>query len=341
MTNGQVKASAFQLWRAREKRLKDLQALEWRPVDYAALLTPREYVVPPEPSYDHLVQDAKTKIEVKYFFHYLVDGGVIALFVALAVATLDSLFAPVFLLGSVAGLAVLVSDHLDKKKTLAASLRNASVVAARQLESFRRRVEEARAEFEQDERNRLWQVRRLADGNRDAVMSEAAAVAEGVTLPFPVAVTVEIYDTVPLISLQFPADDFIPRARLNEDGGEFPKMTAEVRRQYSYTIAGVALNIALAIIARIPAWGEVCVNAYGPAGEGPVCLFAARVKRSQAEQAPFYETAPQFAKSLGAVCELQPDGSLTVHTPVVPAWHATVLSREVQKIQAACKVERD
>lgn len=338
--SGQDKpASPHHRSQAREKRLKDLQTPVYRPVDYAALLIPREFAAPPEPSFDYLVDRVRTRIEVKYFFHYVVDAGVIALFVALAVATVESMFSPVFLLGAVAGIAVLVSDNSDKKKALASAIKGATATAAKQIEEFRNQVAAARAEFEQDERNRLWQVRRLAEGNRDAVMQEAANVIGDFGLPFPLAVTLEMYGAEPLITLKFPADDFVPKTRISGDGAEHPKMAAEIRRQYLYSITGAASNLVLGLMARIPLFGEVCVNAFIPEGEGERCVFGARVKRSQAEQVAFYDNAAQFVKILGSSSELQPDGSLATVEPLQPTWRETAVSREVQKSQKTCKVE--
>jgi hypothetical protein len=333
-----AKASPREQGRTSEKRLQELEKLRYRPVDYSQLLVPREYTPQKPPSFDDMIDSAKRKVEVKYFVHHLVDGGAVALFVALAVATMDSLLAPVFLMGAVAGVAIFISDSQARRKAMNAVMKSTAAYAEQQLEAFWKAEEEAKAEFDINERNRIWEVRRLAEGNGDAVTAEIGKIVRAFSLPFPVAVTIELYANQPQLFLKFPTDEFIPRVKSGRDD-KYPRSGAEIKRIYSNIVVSVTTNLALEMLARIRGFDYICANAYILNEEERAYIFGVRIRRSQAEQVPTYSSAAEYLKTVTTAHQLAADGSMNFQEPLQAEWHGTILSREIQKIQIACKLE--
>lgn len=336
-----AKASTREQGQLNEQQLDELQKLRYRPVDYSEQLAVREYPTKKPPSFEELIDRAKRKIEVKYFVHHLVDGGVVVLFAALAITTMDSLLAPVFLMGAVAGVAIFVADSQARQKALNATLKNTKTYADQQLEAFWKAEEEAKAEFELNERRRIWQVRRLAEGSSDAVAEELGNLVRHFSLPFPAAVTVDVYDNQPQIFIKFPTDEFVPRMKAGRDGDKYPRSGADVKRLYSNIVVSVTINLALEMLARIRCFDYICANAYTLNAEEKAYIFAVRIKRSQAEQAPSSSGAADFLKILTSAHQLAADASMAVQEPLQAEWHGTVPSREIQKLQIACRLETE
>lgn len=314
-----------------EIRLKQLQTMHYVAVDYSQELIRREYQPPPEPTFDDVLAEATKKINNDYSAHYGMDYCIIAFPVALALFLMDWLWSPLVLMGSAFGVVGLINDRASKKRALAQAAKSADLYIKRRLREFWKAVEEAKVNFETEEGERIWNIKQLMIGRRDMVINAVQTTIHEFPVPFVLPVVVELLTGDPLVTLNFPAGDLLPRSVAGEYG-------TDLGRQYGDTIPGVLVNIAFELLINIPSFEAVFINAYLQQEEDHHCILGTKISRADAVRSSNHTTPLDFLKTLGATYRLQGDGKPVGAAPSLPPWHDAAVQREIEKINALCKL---
>ena len=189
---------------AAEENLAALSKFSYEPVDYTSLLAITPWQQPPKTDYSYLVTDAIKAQEEKYFLPLAIRGALIFLLLIVFVVLPNALKGWVML---TIGAAVLLSIYytvLEKRKNLLKAKKEAEEKISQLEQQEAQNFAKAKAAHEEKEQKRVEAIERLLTGDDGAVMLRLNEALPKLGLPFPVEVTVELYEGIPYIKVWLP-----------------------------------------------------------------------------------------------------------------------------------------
>jgi hypothetical protein len=250
-----------------EESLRQLQLLQYEPVDYLPLLEETPWTEPPVTSYEFLKSEAIQRVENVYRERLMLyGGGFVAIF--LFFLLMPRPIALVMFLANGVFLVFLTSKTLEQKQVdLIKALEEAQYEIYRRQEEDRNAHEEARKQHEFAERLRVGEVQAVLEGKVEAVAHILKEKLEGLKLPVYLEGQVEIGGPVLRISVLLPNPAVIPKQwskLLNTGHIEYEdKQDRELAKEYAELVTGLLVHIGIKICETAPSISIVYIIGIG------------------------------------------------------------------------------
>jgi ABC-type multidrug transport system fused ATPase/permease subunit len=290
-----------------EEELRQLQMLQYEPVDYLPLMEEEKWVAPPLSSFEHIKTDAVASVEALYqnrfVNHAIMFAASFLLFAILPRPMALTLF---LVIGGY--LVYTVSNVLKEKQAeLILKLEEAQAEIARLEEEEQQAIEEARKQHEFNERLRIEDIKKVLTGNPQAIGRILSASFAKVGFPVAFEATFQIAEKAVRATVVLPDLSVIPKQRsriLTTGYIEYDaKVDWEIYRQYMEMLLGLLAHTSIMVLETAPSVDTVYISGVDEAGK---TLIHARVTRELLEKAGRRPVISSLLKNAGVVYSTDP-----------------------------------
>lgn len=254
----------YERHKAVEDKIAAVSKFSFEQVDYSKLLVKVPFEEKPIPSFDHLVIDARKKVEDSFFYPLLLRLA--GFFILMVIMIILPNAATLWGCGSFGFLLLASWYYMKNRKTviLEEAVRQAEEEVKQRVEAEKRAIEKARKEHEAAEEQRVGAFTRLLEGELSSIIWRLDQIFRKMTLPVMVEADIDLYRGVPSIRVYLPPNTEIPRQLcLLAPNGHISYQEKEIRqvyKQYFELIAAIVIQIISRIYENIPSFNKGYVH---------------------------------------------------------------------------------
>ncbi|MEG6584557.1 hypothetical protein [Dendrosporobacter sp. 1207_IL3150] len=239
-----------------EEKLTKLSKLNYEPFEYAPMLVKVPWKERQVPDFSFLIEDAKQAAESKYFIPVAVRLAGFFLSILILIYSTSTMF--LWAAGTVS-ITLLINLFLiiqQRHKAVEVAVTQARFDVETRTEQERELIENARLQHETSEQERIALIEKLLQGDVPTIFLRLDTVLTKLDLPFPIAVDIDIYSSIPLVQVWLPSKAIIPTqvcALLTSGRVKYTdKETRTIHKQYIEACSAVIMQVVSTIYANIP-----------------------------------------------------------------------------------------
>lgn len=324
-----------------EKELSRLSQFDFQPVDYTEILVRKVRTEPPVPDFSYLLTEAQLKISNQYFKPIAMHLGVLVAIILIATVNLKE-YALVLAVFGVLCVCFSFQRLLKaREKNMGTALTLAKKEIDGKLREFQETNQREKEKFEKEEDDRINKLQELLHGERSAVIRKMEDVLSSMQFPFSCQCTTHLYDLEnPVIFITLPPISIIPTT-VSEiiASGEVEyeeKEPVSIRKQYAEVVAGIGVQIALAVHAGLPTLKSVFLYGISKENQEDEFFYSVTVSKEAAAEAAQFRSAMQYLNKLGAQMKLTNSLEFTPIKPEFPEWWDTVRLTQIHSFNSVC-----
>lgn len=293
-----------------EKNLRDVGRFTYEPVDYVRQLVKEPFKEPPRTDFSQTLPERMTSAERKFRRPVNVHWALMALtIVGFAVFPSPGTLIVCSVLLLIVGLSQFRTLQ-ERQNVLTRTEKTTRVEIEALLRAEEAVIEEHKRQHEQQEDERIEYHVRLLNGDTGAMVLKLDESLPLLRFPFPLNITVDIFDRILSVRVWLPSKSVIPleRTMLNETGRiEYTKKDSlEINKQFAELSAAVLMQLIMTAFSVLPNIYKGYFKGLSVTADGrEECLIAVTTDRHAVERAARANTALAAVQALAGkyVCD--------------------------------------